>query len=95
MGRYKIRKAFRELRKNGYFARMNFWCCQSCAWSMVPDGNDNAVFFHQQDNETLERSNNCYLAWAGDGDYIVSVLKEHDISVDWDGSPNTRIHIIV
>ena len=25
-----LKKAFRELRKIGYFAKMNFACCQSC-----------------------------------------------------------------
>lgn len=31
-----LNQAFKELRKLGYFARQNFWCCQSCAWAAVP-----------------------------------------------------------
>lgn len=27
----KIREAFKQLRKQGWIARMNYWCCQSCA----------------------------------------------------------------
>ena len=30
-------KAFRELRKYGYIAKQNFWCCQSCAWADLTD----------------------------------------------------------
>ena len=34
--RKRISLAFKELRKRGWFARMNFWCCQTCGCSAVP-----------------------------------------------------------
>jgi hypothetical protein len=42
--------AFEELRSIGYFARQNFWCCQSCAWYAIPEEKSlKSVFFHGQD----------------------------------------------
>lgn len=50
----KIRNAFKDLRKQGYFARMNFWCCQSCGCAAVPEKyKDKFVFYHNQDAEAL------------------------------------------
>ncbi len=92
MSRANLREAFRTFRKNGYFARMNFWCCQTCGWSEVPDEkSDKVVFFHNQDNDTLKDNGYTYLAWAGDGNEIKTILEAHDIEVEWDGSDGTRI----
>jgi len=52
--RDKIAGAFRELRKSGWFARMNFWCCQSCGCAAVPKScKDKFVFYHKQDAESF------------------------------------------
>jgi len=52
--RNRISNAFKELRKLGYFSRMNFWCCQSCGCAAVPDKYKNKfVFFHKQDSESF------------------------------------------
>ena len=92
MSRANLRKAFRALRKNGYFARMNFWCCQTCGWSEVPDEkSDKVVFFHNQDNDTLKYNGYTYLDWGGDGNELKTILEAHDIGVEWDGSNVTRI----
>ena len=68
--RQAIKDAFQELRtKHGFVARMNFMCCQGCAWSQI--GNDlakkglsdedqqkqNTIFFHQQGNESFRPRN--------------------------------------
>ena len=90
----RITKAFSELRKLGYFARQNFLCCQSCAWYEVPkDKSEKVVFYHNQDNDNLKSEGKCHLAWAGDGNEIVSVLNKHGVKTEWDGSSNTRIKI--
>lgn len=90
----KITKAFRELRKLGYFARQNFWCCQSCAWAAIPKSRaGRTVFYHQQDAQHLRSRGECHLAWAGDGTAIVEVLKRHDLQVEWEGSKDERILI--
>lgn len=88
----KLTAAFRVLRKEGYFARKNFWCCQSCAWAAVPEEKAaKAVFYHKQDADMLRTSNAVYLAWAGNGKEIVSILESNGLCVTWDGSDNSRI----
>jgi len=88
----KLTIAFRALRKAGYFAKQNFWCCQSCAWYAVPEERaDRVVFYHQQDRESLSRSGSVHLAWSGDGHEICRILNENGIETEWDGSENKRI----
>jgi hypothetical protein len=93
----RINVAFRNLRKRGYFARQNFWCCQTCAWYAIgedhPDKVDRAVFYHQQDAATLKRDGGTMLAWSGDGHEIVKTCLEAGLAVEWDGTENTRIFI--
>ena len=95
--RVKVRTAFKALRKKGYFARMNFWCCQSCGWAAIEeDKADKAVFYHNQDHvDAWDTDNNLqnklYLCWAGDGKVITEVLTQHGLDVEWEGSDDKRI----
>lgn len=81
--REKIRQAFRELRSQGYIARMNFLCCSSCAWYEITEGKNEdeiskVVFFHQQDNESFRGdmlARTLHLRWAGKKKEIKKVLK--------------------
>jgi hypothetical protein len=92
----KITEAFKELRKLGYFARQNFWCCQSCAWAAVPENkSDKVVFYHKQDTEGLKGRGRCHLAWSGDGHEICRVLNRHGITTEWEGDSNKRILMIL
>ena len=89
-----INKAFKALRKEGFFARQNFWCCSGCGWSAMTETQaKSAVFYHQQDRQMFERTGTLYLAWSGDGATIVRILKEAGLEVEWDGSESTRILI--
>ncbi len=92
----RITEAFKDLRKLGYFARQNFECCQTCGWSRVPENKQNrAVFYHNQDNNSLRTEGKCHLAWEGDGNEIVGVLNKHGIRTEWDGTDNKRILMIL
>lgn len=96
MSKQNLNKAFTELRREGYFAKQNFWCCQTCAWADVPDKkSEKVVFYHRQDTATLRALGTCYLAWAGDGKQITEILKKHEIAVEWDGSKDSRIKITI
>jgi hypothetical protein len=54
--RTNLTKAFAELRKNGYFAKQNFLCCQSCGWAALSDEEaKNAVFYHNQDYRDFKK----------------------------------------
>lgn len=89
----KISKSFAQLRKMGYFARMNFWCCSTCAWADVPEEkSDKVIFYHNQDNDSLKESGSTYLAWASPNPQeIIDVLKNNGLTVEWDGKSGTRI----
>lgn len=90
-----LTNAFKALRKAGYFARQNFWCCQSCGWAAVPEGKgDKVVFYHNQDNARKVDGESFHLAWSGDGGEIVRILEENGVKVEWDGSPDTRIKVL-
>lgn len=89
----ELTKAFKELRKEGFFARQNFTCCQSCGWAEVPEKqSEKAVFYHSQDNDDIEKGF-VYLAWSGDGQLILSILKKYFKDIEWDGTANQRIKI--
>lgn len=93
--RSNLTKAFVALRKAGYFAKQNFWCCQSCAWSAIPDDKaDKAVFYHNQDNQSKLNGEPFMLAWSGDGNQICKILNENGVETKWSGDTNTRIEVI-
>lgn len=94
MSKNNLNAAFRALRKKGYFARQDFWCCQNCGWAAMTDEQaQKAVFYHRQDTQRLREDGTCYLAWSGDGNEIVQTLRDNGITVDWDGTDDTRIKI--
>lgn len=96
----KVNKAFRLLRKAGYFAQQDYWCCQSCAWNAVPEDSYDSgkvVFYHHQDNDAWkgkELGKRLYLAWAGDGNEIVRIIQSVGLATEWDGTENNRIQIL-
>ena len=95
----KLNKAFRELRKLGYVARQHFMCCRNCAWHALSDKEaEKAVFYHRQDSESWgyggELDYDLYLAWSGDAAEIVDVLRRHGLSVEHNGSENSRIVLL-
>jgi hypothetical protein len=95
--RQRITSAFRDLRKAGYFAKQNFWCCQTCGWSAIPVEEKKVVFYHLQDGASIKKGiliKPLYLAWAGDGNEIVNILAKYGLQTEWDGSTDTRIAIL-
>ena len=89
-----LSKAFRALRKEGYTAKQNFMCCQSCAWAELSEKEaEKVVFYHNQDYQDLKRGDDLYLAWAGDGNLIAETLIKNGMTISWDGTANTRIMV--
>lgn len=94
MGQSKLTVAFKKLRKLGYTAKQNFWCCQNCAWhAMTDEEAKKAVFYHNQDNADKLKGLPFHLAWSGDGNEIVDVLRAEGIQVKWSGTTKTRIQL--
>ena len=95
MDNNNLTRAFRALRKKGYFAKQNFLCCNSCGWFGVP--NDNAkkvVFYHRQDNERKQRGEKFHVSWAGDAKEIMETFKENCVETSWAGTADKRIEIL-
>lgn len=92
-----VNKAFRLLRKAGYYAKQNYWCCQSCAWSDVPEETEKVVFYHAQDNDAWNKDKELdyplHLAWSGDGNEIVKIFESVGLNVEWNGKEEQRIAI--
>lgn len=89
-----LSKAFVELRRNGYFARQKFMCCQSCGWAALSDEEaKKAVFYHNQDYIDLKNGDDLYLAWSGDGEFICDTLESFGMNVKWDGDNSDRIMV--
>jgi len=95
-GKEALKKAFVNLRKAGYFARMNFWCCTSCAAAAVPeDKSEKAVYYHSQDKEGLDKNGEVYLGWAGDASEIIGILTKMGLWVQWEGTKDNKILVSV
>ena len=99
----KINKVFKNLRKQGYFVRQSFWCCQTCGCAAVPPDHENRyVFYHKQDREVLDKNGNITmkfggvlnLAWAGSGSQISQAIKDEGLRVRWSGTEDKRIGIV-
>ena len=100
----RIDDAFAALREQGFFAKANHTCCQSCGLAEIPeDGRyDEYVFYHMQDAERLKDDGVCYLAWGFSGPtletkrkgrLICTALRAEGLEVDWNGSEYTRIAV--
>ena len=92
----KLETAFKELETlGGYFTRINFWCCNTCALSDIPDEVEKFVFTHAQSHDDYLENGETYLNWAGNSLEIKSVLEKHGFIVQHDGSEKTKIFIIL
>jgi len=99
----RIDEAFAALREQGFFAKANHTCCQSCGLADIPADKEMAyVFYHMQDAERLKDDGVCYLAWGFSGPtletkrkgrLICTALREAGLEVDWNGSQHTRIAV--
>jgi len=73
--RDKLKAAFAELRKLGWFARMDFWCCQTCGNAAahealekkgISDDDAKVVFWHNQDDDSFREGE--WRSWHKDGE---------------------------
>lgn len=105
--RAKVREMFKALRKNhGFFARMNYYCCSSCAMSAASQEakkSQPVVYYHAQDAEAFEGqdlTSTLYVGYGVEGDeaeilkvgqIVAAEAKTAGLRVEWDGSIHTRI----
>ena len=94
-----LNNAFRELRKQGYFARQNFYYWRK--WREIPEANKGLtkyVFYHHQDNKKIKNGfiekGGMYVAWSGDGNQIVDIISQTALRAYWNGDKDKRILIL-
>lgn len=92
----QLTKAFRQLRKLGYFAKRKLACCRSCAYYEIPDDKQNLYVYTSYNEEQLKKEGIDYLYWSApndDASEIIKVLKANNIKATWNKDPNTAIKI--
>jgi hypothetical protein len=106
-GKRRLFAAFADLRKLGFLAKSNFWCCMTCAYSAIeflmkeenlkPTG---IVFYHSQNNTHMRETGFLHLTFshAGEidnsveiGKQIVEILAKHKLETEWDGTADKKI----
>jgi hypothetical protein len=104
MLRQKIEAVFDKLTREGWFAKSDWQCCQSCGWAAIPKAFCGPIaFFHEQDAEQLDIVNSnpsCCIAFGHSdetpestiaaGERLVAALKAEGCFVKWDGTENER-----
>lgn len=90
-----LSKAFNELRKLGYFAKQNYWCCQTCATYEIEEfGYSNKyVYYHSQDNWDKKNTEYFCLGWNGDFELICNTLEKYGVVI-LDKDPEYRIKVL-
>lgn len=106
--RTRLTAGFKALRREGYFARQGWKCCQGCGCAAIPSGKgERYAFYHAQDAAYLTSAAmhdsrgkapapedvGVYLAWAGDGNLIAETFRKAGCTVVWNGNGSTRIWV--
>lgn len=87
----KVRAAFRQLRKEGFVARMGI--------SNDPEVEEgtNVVWYQRYQNDFFDYDGNIervvFLSWDGDAKRIVEVMEEHGLKAVWEGKFHHAIEI--
>ena len=90
----RLNAAFRDLRKQGFLAKQDFACCQSCGVADLMDEAEflaqrgravkGGVFYHMQDTDNLREDGRCHLAYLSldvSGDTSDAALEEAAVVV--------------
>lgn len=94
----KLSNAFQELRiQHGFIAEEDFLCCTSCGWATIggyPEENTkNVVFYHNQNVKDWEESGYINLAWRGDVEKAIEVIKKHGLNAYVDKEREKKIYV--
>ena len=92
--RKAVKRAFKSLEKDGWYTKANSLCCNSCSWGEVPEGTENVIFYHEQDEEGFQVYGTVCLAHSGDTSQILKALNKEKLFISWDGSEHQRIEVV-
>jgi len=90
----KIRMAFINLRKIGWFAEMEFKCCEPCAWWNLDYEPEKAVFYPLANSFVFDKYGNLaktlLLNWRNsnldDPNEVIVALEREGLKVSYEGS---------
>jgi hypothetical protein len=102
----QMREVFKEFRKRGFIARMNFKCCSTCASYDLAEMMDKdnkikyAIYWHRQVSERYKESGSLDLHYFGKdnldteaADIIIEELQKADIVFSWNGNTDKTIEV--
>ena len=103
----QMKEIFKELRKRGFIARMNFKCCSTCASYDLTDIMDKderikyAVYWHRQVSERYKETGYLDLHYFGKEDFdtdiatgiIIAELQKANVVFSWNGDTNKTIEV--
>ncbi|MDD3894833.1 MAG: hypothetical protein PHU36_07425 [Syntrophomonadaceae bacterium] len=93
----KMINAFEQLRREGFFAEMNYKDCQTCALSALPKNAENVVFYTEQNEKNSFDEDipfiwrPLHLKWKGNAQRIVDVLNLNGLIATWSGKQEEAI----
>ena len=106
-----IRRAFRELRKDGLICCENFACCTTCASSEISDildenpGALGAVSWNSQDEDDLRKTGRVMIGFLSSKDdpllqvqvglRAAQAFRDAGLEAIWDESPGRKIEIML
>jgi len=84
----KITKAFRDLRKLGFYAKQNSACCSGC--TMIPEAQEKSgkyVYLTDQDMMNVKEQSYAYVNFHSELEayQIMAMMIKNDINVIWNG----------
>lgn len=95
----RVNAIFRNLRKAGFIAKQNFACCSSCGhYELGTDyPSQSYAFYNKQSNESIWKRgySTLYIQFSGDGNVIAEIVRKHGFEVDWGGTPDKAVGIVV
>ena len=86
-----LTKAFKDLRRHGYFCRQAFQCCPSHSVSEAAKHSDQYAVYNVQAADYLQEVGQVYLHWRGDGAEIVEAIEKQGLDCLWNGEPSAAI----
>lgn len=81
-----LNKAFAALRKQGFIAKQNFWCCGSCGGSdahriAIEDNAKGYVFYHKQDRDGAKETGSLFIRF-GSANATDSIQADKDVGTE-------------
>jgi len=96
--RQAVRKTFKDLESKGWYtgtpSKEGIWCCGSCSWGNIPEDKDNAVFYHEQGEDTYKIWGMVHLYHKGNTSELVETLNDNGVITQWNGKSDRAVKVL-